>query len=102
MLSSLFLISLKAGGSGLNLHKATEIILLDPWWNPAVEEQAAARAHRIGQEEIVTVYRIIAQNTIEERIRELHRNKQRLSNSILESHPAPSINDVLALMSSDK
>jgi superfamily II DNA or RNA helicase len=79
----LFLISLKAGGFGLNLTAADYVIHLDPWWNPAVEAQATDRAHRIGQERPVTVYRLITENTIEERIVELHREKRELADALL-------------------
>jgi SNF2 family DNA or RNA helicase len=82
--SSLFLISLKAGGFGLNLTGADTVIHLDPWWNPAVEAQATDRSHRIGQERPVTVYRLVTKNTIEEKIVELHQKKQRLARSLLE------------------
>lgn len=80
----LFLISLKAGGLGLNLTAADYVIHLDPWWNPAVEDQASDRAHRIGQTHPVTVYRIIAQDTIEEKIMALHVTKKSLADSLLE------------------
>jgi superfamily II DNA or RNA helicase len=73
------LVSLKAGGTGLNLTAADHIFLLDPWWNPAVEDQAADRAHRIGQTRPVVVHRLIARNTVEERILELHARKRALS-----------------------
>ncbi len=79
-----FLISLKAGGTGLNLTAADYVILLDPWWNPAVENQAADRAHRIGQRRPVTVYRLIASDTVEERVLELHREKQTLAEDVLD------------------
>lgn len=79
----LFLISLKAGGVGLNLTAADYVIILDPWWNPAVEDQAADRAHRIGQLKSVTVYRLILEDTIEERIVQLHQDKKELADSIL-------------------
>ena len=78
-----FLISLKAGGTGLNLTAADYVILLDPWWNPAVENQAADRAHRIGQERPVTVYRLIASDTVEERVLELHHEKQAVAEDVL-------------------
>ncbi len=78
-----FLISLKAGGLGLNLTAADYVIHMDPWWNPAVEDQASDRAHRIGQEKPVTVYRLVAAGTIEEKIVELHRNKRDLADSLL-------------------
>ena len=80
----LFLISLKAGGLGLNLTAADYIIHLDPWWNPAVEDQASDRAYRIGQTRPVTVYRLIARHTIEEKIIELHHTKRDLADSLLE------------------
>ncbi len=81
--NELFLISLKAGGFGLNLTAADYVIHLDPWWNPAVEAQATDRAHRIGQERPVTVYRLITEETIEERIVELHREKRELAEALL-------------------
>ena len=80
----LFLISLKAGGLGLNLTAADYVLHMDPWWNPAVEDQAADRAHRIGQKRPVTVYRLITANTIEEKIVRLHQEKRDLANSLLE------------------
>ena len=80
----LFLISLKAGGLGLNLTAADYIIHLDPWWNPAVEDQASDRAYRIGQKRPVTVYRLIAKNTIEEKIIDLHKTKKDLADALLE------------------
>nr|WP_306288214.1 C-terminal helicase domain-containing protein [Pseudoalteromonas sp. WY3] len=79
----LFLISLKAGGTGLNLTAADYVLHLDPWWNPAVEQQASDRAHRLGQTRPVTVYRLIAQNTIEEKILQLHEHKQALADKVL-------------------
>ncbi|HWP09374.1 MAG TPA: DEAD/DEAH box helicase [Polyangiaceae bacterium] len=81
--NELFLISLKAGGFGLNLTAADYVIHLDPWWNPAVEAQATDRAHRIGQERPVTVYRLITEETIEESIVELHREKRDLADALL-------------------
>jgi SNF2 family DNA or RNA helicase len=80
----LFLISLKAGGLGLNLTAADYVIHMDPWWNPAVEDQAADRAHRIGQKRPVTVYRLVTADTIEEKIVRLHQEKRDLANSLLE------------------
>ncbi len=80
----LFLISLKAGGLGLNLTAADYVIHMDPWWNPAVEDQAADRAHRIGQKRPVTVYRLVTTDTIEEKIVQLHHEKRNLANSLLE------------------
>ena len=79
-----FLISLKAGGVGLNLTAADYVIHLDPWWNPAVESQASDRAHRLGQTRPVTVYRLVTAGTIEARIVELHRVKRELADSLLE------------------
>jgi len=79
----LFLISLKAGGVGLTLTAADHVFVLDPWWNPAVEEQATDRAHRIGQKNPVFVYRLIASDTIEERILELQERKKALARTLL-------------------
>lgn len=79
-----FLISLKAGGTGLNLTAADYVIHLDPWWNPAVEDQASDRAHRIGQQRPVTIYRLVAKDTIEEKIVNLHHYKRDLADSLLE------------------
>jgi superfamily II DNA or RNA helicase/predicted RNA-binding protein YlqC (UPF0109 family) len=79
----LFLISLKAGGLGLNLTAADYVLHMDPWWNPAVEDQASDRAHRIGQVHPVTIYRLITQHTIEEKIVKLHQKKRDLANSLL-------------------
>ncbi|TAJ12123.1 DEAD/DEAH box helicase [Marinilabiliaceae bacterium JC017] len=81
--SDLFLISLKAGGVGLNLTAADYVIHMDPWWNPAVEDQASDRAHRIGQQRPVTIYRIIAENTIEEKIVKMHHSKRDLADKLL-------------------
>ena len=78
------LLSLRAGGTGLNLTAADHVFLLDPWWNPAVEAQAADRAHRIGQERPVVVHRLIARNTVEEGILALHSRKRALANAALE------------------
>ncbi|OHE75029.1 MAG: hypothetical protein A3F67_01490 [Verrucomicrobia bacterium RIFCSPHIGHO2_12_FULL_41_10] len=74
----LFLISLKAGGTGLNLTAADTVIHYDPWWNPAVENQATDRAHRIGQNKTVFVYKLVAKGTVEEKILEMQRNKHAL------------------------
>ncbi|OCN20739.1 serine/threonine protein kinase [Serratia marcescens] len=79
----LFLISLKAGGTGLNLTAADYVIHLDPWWNPAVEDQASDRAHRIGQERPVTVYRLVMEDTIEEQMVALHSRKRQLAEDLL-------------------
>ena len=80
----LFLISLKAGGSGLNLTAADYVIHLDPWWNPAVEDQATDRAHRIGQTRPVTVYRLVVSDSIEEKILALHASKRALAADFLD------------------
>ena len=74
----IFLSSLRAGGTGLNLTQADHVFLMDPWWNPAVEDQAADRAHRIGQDKPVFVYRIIAKNTVEGKILELQKKKRKI------------------------
>ena len=79
----LFLLSLKAGGVGLNLTAAGYVFLLDPWWNPAVEAQAIDRAHRIGQSKPVIAYRLVARDTVEERILSLQDKKRALADSIL-------------------
>lgn len=81
--TNVFCISLKAGGTGLNLTAADIVIHFDPWWNVAAQNQATDRTHRIGQKNVVTVYRLVTQNTIEERIIELQNNKQRLADSLL-------------------
>jgi hypothetical protein len=97
----LFLISLRAGGAGLNLTAADYVIHMDPWWNPAVEDQASDRAHRIGQQRPVTIYRLIAKNTIEERILKLHANKRDLADGLLtgtEDGGKLSYEDMLALV----
>jgi len=79
----LFLISLKAGGHGLNLTAADYVFLLDPWWNPAVEAQAVDRAHRIGQDKPVLVYRLIARDTVEEKVLQLQQQKRKLAEAII-------------------
>ncbi|MBN7827830.1 helicase-related protein, partial [Bowmanella dokdonensis] len=79
----LFLISLKAGGTGLNLTEADTVIHFDPWWNPAAENQATDRAHRIGQDKPVFVYKLIVEGSIEERIQQLQQQKNRLAQAIL-------------------
>ena len=88
-----FLISLKAGGVGINLTAADYVIHMDPWWNPAVEDQASDRAHRMGQQRPVTIYRLVARHTIEEGIVDLHKHKRDLADSLLEG------SDVSARMS---
>ncbi len=77
-----FLISLKAGGTGLNLTSADTVVLYDPWWNPAVEDQAIDRAHRIGQDKPVFVYRLVAQGTVEERMLDLQARKRALADAL--------------------
>ena len=97
----LFLISLKAGGLGLNLTAADYVIHLDPWWNPAIEEQASDRAYRIGQQNPVTVYRLIARGTIEEKILCLHQTKRNMADALLEGSDmsaAMSREEMLALI----
>jgi superfamily II DNA or RNA helicase len=98
----LFLISLKAGGFGLNLTAADYVLITDPWWNPAAEDQALGRAHRMGQRRPVTVYRLVTRGTIEERIVALHGDKRALAESILETDgqtaTLPSAEDLLALL----
>ncbi len=79
----LFLISLKAGGLGLNLTSADYVFLLDPWWNPAVEAQAIDRAHRIGQQKPVFAYRLIAKDTVEEKVLQLQQTKRDLADAII-------------------
>ncbi|MCQ2146434.1 MAG: SWF/SNF helicase family protein [Bacteroidales bacterium] len=79
-----FLISLKAGGLGLNLTAANYVIMMDPWWNPSIEDQAADRAHRIGQDRIVTVIKMVSKHTIEEKILRLHESKKDISDAVLQ------------------
>jgi SNF2 family DNA or RNA helicase len=78
-----FLLSLKAGGTGLNLTRADHVVHVDRWWNPAVEDQATDRAHRIGQTRRVQVHRMITQGTVEERVAELLRRKRSLADAVL-------------------
>ncbi len=98
-----FLISLKAGGVGLNLTAADYVFILDPWWNPATEAQAIDRAHRIGQTRPVFAYRIIARDTVEERILELQDKKRELSEQIVAAEGGVlrelSMDDLTALLS---
>ncbi len=84
----IFLISLKAGGAGLNLTAADTVIQYDPWWNPAVEQQAADRAYRIGQDKPVFHYRLVAKDTVEEKILSLQRQKQAMVDNLLEGLPS--------------
>jgi superfamily II DNA or RNA helicase len=92
----LFLISLKAGGQGLNLTAADYVFILDPWWNPAVEAQAVDRAHRIGQNRRVFAYRLIARDTVEEKILELQGNKRQLAEAIISAD-----NNLISALSAD-
>lgn len=92
----LFLISLKAGGLGLNLTAADYVIHMDPWWNPAVEDQASDRAYRIGQTRPVTIYRLVCKGTVEEKIVKLHQEKRELAGSLLDG------SDISAKMSSEE
>jgi len=84
----IFLISLKAGGVGLNLTAADYVFLLDPWWNPAVEAQAIDRAHRIGQQRPVFVYKFISQGTVEEKILALQERKKQLVSDLITTDEA--------------
>ena len=102
---AVFLISLKAGGSGLNLTAADYVIHMDPWWNPAVEDQASDRAHRIGQERPVTVYRLVMKDSIEQQIVALHKRKRDLADSLLEGTDMAgkvSAAELLALLQEEK
>ena len=92
---NLFLVSLKAGGTGLNLTAAGYVFLLDPWWNPAVEAQAIDRAHRIGQTQPVFAYRMIARDTVEEKILDLQSSKRQIADAILEGE-GQSLSDLTA------
>lgn len=97
-----FLISLKAGGTGLNLTAADTVIHFDPWWNPAVEAQATDRAHRIGQDKVVTSYKLIARDTVEEKILTLQKRKREMLDASLESDQPLmeelSLNDIRELL----
>ena len=97
----MLLISLKAGGTGLNLTAADHVFLMDPWWNPAVEDQAADRAHRIGQDRPVMVYRIVAEDTVEERLLLLQAAKRGIADAALKDAASASSltrDDLLALL----
>ena len=80
--AAVFLCSIKAGGFGINLTSANEVVLMDPWWNPAVEQQAYARAHRIGQNRDVKVFKLICKNTVEEQVVKLQDQKRQLSDGL--------------------
>ena len=86
-----FLISLKAGGVGLNLTAADTVILYDPWWNPAVEDQAIDRAHRIGQDKPVFVHKLVVSGTIEEKMETLKEKKRALAESLFDHDGAPTL-----------
>ena len=98
----LFLISLKAGGYGLNLTAADYVVITDPWWNPAAEDQAMGRAHRMGQARPVTVYRLVSKGTLEEQIVKLHHDKRALAEGVLaentEGKTVPTPEELIALM----
>ncbi len=87
----LFLISLKAGGTGLNLTAADTVIIYDPWWNPAVEGQAVDRAHRIGQSKTVSVYRLVTENSVEQKIMDLKAKKAKIVEALLQSEESMSV-----------
>ena len=84
--SKVFLISLKAGGTGLNLTSADVVIHFDPWWNPAAEEQATDRAHRMGQKNVVEVIKLIAKGTVEEKIITMQDEKKKLINDVIDGN----------------
>ena len=102
--TNVFLISLKAGGVGLNLTGADMVIHYDPWWNVAAENQASDRTHRIGQDKVVSVFKLISKNTIEERIRELQKRKAKLADNILNGETISlsnlSKNELLSILNS--
>ena len=86
-----FLISLKAGGTGLNLTGADVVVHFDPWWNPAAETQATDRAHRIGQDKVVTVYKMIASDTVEDKVLQLQQEKRALLEQVFEEPEAANL-----------
>ena len=98
-----FLISLRAGGVGLNLTKADYVFILDPWWNPAVEAQAVDRAHRIGQKNTVFTYKFITKNTVEEKILKLQEGKIQLANDLISTEESfvkkLTLEDISAILS---
>jgi SNF2 family DNA or RNA helicase len=94
----LFLISLKAGGTGLNLTAADYVIHMDPWWNPAVEDQASDRAHRMGQTRPVTVYRLVMKGSVEQKIMALHSQKRQLADQLLSESAMAASMDTESLM----
>ncbi len=103
--ASAFLLSLKAGGVGLNLTAADHVVHLDPWWNPAVEDQASDRAHRIGQDKPVTIVRVVSRDTIEETVLDLHERKRALARGVLDGADAAgalSASELIALIRGDE
>ena len=90
----------KAGGTGLNLTAADYVIQMDHWWNPAAEDQAIDRAHRIGQHCPLTIYRLITRGTIEEQILELHQSKWNLADSLLDGNSGLSAEELLVMLRS--
>jgi SNF2 family DNA or RNA helicase len=86
------LISLKAGGTGLNLTAADTVIIYDPWWNPAVEHQAVDRAHRIGQKKTVSVYRLVTENSVEQKIMDLKSKKSKIVDALIHEPGLSTIN----------
>src|SRR5690606_2683487 len=100
-----FLISLKAGGTGLNLTAADTVIHYDPWWNPAAEAQATDRAHRIGQKKAVFVYKLIAGNTVEQKVQQLQQHKRQLADQLFAGGKGQpwqgSADDLMSLFSAD-
>jgi len=96
---TVFLLSLKAAGSGLNLTAASYVILYDPWWNPAVEAQAIDRTHRIGQTQPVVAYRLLAESTVEEKIRSMQREKASLSLAVVQEESLATVLDLDGLRS---
>jgi SNF2 family DNA or RNA helicase len=92
-----FLLSLKAAGSGLNLTAASYVVLFDPWWNPAVEAQAIDRTHRIGQKNQVMAYRLIARDTVEEKIRALQKEKAALAAAVVQEESLATVLDLDSL-----
>ena len=94
---TVFLLSLKAAGFGLNLTAASYAVLFDPWWNPAVEAQAIDRTHRIGQTQPVVAYRLLAEGTVEEKIRALQKEKAALAAAVVQEESLASILDLDSL-----
>jgi len=94
---TVFLLSLKAAGSGLNLTAASYVILCDPWWNPAVEAQAIDRTHRIGQTQPVVAYRLVAADTVEQKILAMQKDKAALANAVVQEESLASVLDLDSL-----